>query len=150
MENNGGSNLSPEHFERFALAGNAVFTLVGKSSRFTYKICKAPEKEGYPPTWFVKVLTGPQNESDYQYVGMLRRDVFGGSYRHGSKSKISEDAPSIKAFRWTWERVVCQGQRDLKVLEIWHVGKCGKCGRPLTDPQSIATGLGPVCSGKGA
>ncbi len=28
------------------------------------------------------------------------------------------------------------------------VGKCGRCGRTLTDPASVARGLGPVCWGK--
>lgn len=28
------------------------------------------------------------------------------------------------------------------------VGSCGICGRALTDPESIAAGVGPVCSGK--
>jgi hypothetical protein len=28
--------------------------------------------------------------------------------------------------------------------------RCRKCGRPLTDPVSIALGLGPVCRGEAA
>lgn len=28
-------------------------------------------------------------------------------------------------------------------------GFCVKCGLPLTDPESIARGMGPICSGKG-
>lgn len=27
-----------------------------------------------------------------------------------------------------------------------HNGTCGKCGRPLTDPDSIQLGLGPTCA----
>jgi hypothetical protein len=30
-------------------------------------------------------------------------------------------------------------------FEVWHEGKCGKCGRALT-PSSILTGIGPECS----
>ncbi len=26
--------------------------------------------------------------------------------------------------------------------------KCARCGRVLTDPRSIARGMGPVCAGK--
>jgi hypothetical protein len=33
-------------------------------------------------------------------------------------------------------------------LEVWHQGSCGKCGRPLTVPESIASGIGPVCASK--
>ena len=31
---------------------------------------------------------------------------------------------------------------------VYHVGKCGKCGKKLTTPESILTGLGPTCSNK--
>lgn len=33
-------------------------------------------------------------------------------------------------------------------MNVYHVGRCGKCGRPLTDPGSINIGLGPVCRGE--
>ena len=33
-------------------------------------------------------------------------------------------------------------------FDVHHEGKCGKCGRPLTVPESVKTGLGPICSGK--
>ena len=31
-------------------------------------------------------------------------------------------------------------------LDIFHVGNCGRCGKKLTTPESILTGLGPTCS----
>ena len=31
-------------------------------------------------------------------------------------------------------------------LEVWHEGRCGRCGRKLTTPQSVETGFGPVCA----
>ena len=31
---------------------------------------------------------------------------------------------------------------------FWHQNKCAHCGRPLTDPESIARGLGPICAGR--
>lgn len=29
-----------------------------------------------------------------------------------------------------------------------ELGRCGHCGRTLTDPESIAAGIGPICAGK--
>lgn len=29
-----------------------------------------------------------------------------------------------------------------------HVGFCGKCGRPLSNPVSVKAGIGPICRGK--
>lgn len=31
-------------------------------------------------------------------------------------------------------------------VEVWHEGSCGRCGRKLTVPSSIETGLGPECA----
>jgi hypothetical protein len=32
------------------------------------------------------------------------------------------------------------------LIEIWHQGRCGKCGKVLTVPKSIESGFGPECS----
>jgi len=32
-------------------------------------------------------------------------------------------------------------------LNFFHEGKCGKCGRKLTTPESIKNGFGPTCLG---
>ena len=31
-------------------------------------------------------------------------------------------------------------------VKVFHSGKCGKCGKKLTTPESIKSGLGPYCS----
>jgi hypothetical protein len=89
---------------------------------------------------FVSVLQGPDNQSDYAFIGT----IFGGEqYRHGGKSKVSADAPSAKAFAWSWANL------DSDEIEVWHSGKCSRCSRELTDPESIARGLGPICATRG-
>jgi hypothetical protein len=35
------------------------------------------------------------------------------------------------------------------LTEIWHEGRCGRCGRKLTVPDSIAIGIGPDCLTRG-
>lgn len=134
--------LSLEHALRFILAGYAIFTLVSRKTgtRFTYRVSVAKDR---PDLFFVSVLTGPQNTTDYQYVGVITRD---GGFRHTAKSKIGTDAPSVKAIQWTIEKLMDGVEPDQ--LEIYHLGKCGKCGRPLTVPESIITGLGPTCAGR--
>jgi hypothetical protein len=126
---------------RFALAGNAVFTLssVKTGARFTYRVRAAEQN----PIHFVSVLTGPNNSTDWKYLGYFRRGV----YFHGAaKAKISAAAPSAVAFKWWWENTA----RGIAMpsLELDHSNRCGRCGRPLTVPESIRTGLGPECAGK--
>jgi hypothetical protein len=38
------------------------------------------------------------------------------------------------------EKIVAAG------FNLQHAGKCGRCGRKLTVPQSIETGIGPECA----
>jgi len=131
----------------FVLAGNATFTLVSKrtGTRFTYRVA-TKVVDGPTPTetrnlYFVSVLTGPDNQNDYQFLGTIfDRD----QYRHGRRSRITEDAVSARAWDWFW-RMLRGG--NLQEVEVWHEGRCGRCGRPLTVPESIAVGLGPVYQG---
>ena len=131
----------------FALAGNATLTVrsVGTGNRFTFRI-RTPKVQRNPnaPVWFVSLLGGSDNESDYRYVGMIHAD---GSYRHGGeKAKVKADAPSAVAFNWFWKVVQANRNDVLTKAEVWHEGRCGRCGRKLTVPESIAFGFGPECA----
>lgn len=123
----------------FVLAGNARFTISNPDTgaRFTYRVRKG---DGDAP-YFVSVLTGPDNDNAFTYLGCI---FDGETFRVTARSKIGKGAPSAVAFDWTWPRL---GNADaLGPVEIWHEGRCGRCGRALTVPESIASGIGPVCA----
>jgi hypothetical protein len=126
----------------FILAGNATVTLVsGKTgTRFTYRV-RSPEK--IENLHFVSVLTGSSNENDYSYLGTI---FSAKEFAHGKKSKIGKDATSARAWAWAWN-YLSKGQLPPN-CEVWHDGRCGRCGRKLTTPESVAKGLGPECSKK--
>jgi Family of unknown function (DUF6011) len=139
---------SADDVRNFALAGHAILTLRSAASgtRFTYKISVCKDKLNL---WFVGLLTGSDNTSDYSYLGTIRagQATLDGQpvYAHGRKSKIGDDAPSAKAFAWAWRHVT--EKRTLPAaLEVWHEGRCGRCGRLLTVPESVARGIGPDCA----
>jgi len=125
---------------QFIQAGNAVFTLVSKKTgaRFTYKVTESDDGK----LFFVGVLTGPDNTSDYSYLGIIRAGVF----MQTAKSRIWPGAPSYDAFAWFWKQLDKPALPD--TLEVWHEGRCGRCGRPLTVPESIERGIGPECASK--
>lgn len=132
----------------FLVGGNAVVTFESRKTgaRFTYRIRLADPRPGddREPPHFVAVLTGANNNSDYTYLGT----IFGKKvYAHGKKSKIASDAPSAVAFAWAWKHL--SAGRMPPQMTVWHEGRCGRCGRRLTTPESVATGFGPVCAGKG-
>jgi hypothetical protein len=131
--------------KQFMLGGNATITIVsGKTgTRFTYKIRKADQDE----VWFVSLLSGPDNERDYSYLGRL--DASGKLWagrRTPKPGDVGVGAPSSLAFAYAWGRVQAGLMRDS--LEIWHEGRCGRCNRKLTVPASIESGFGPECAGR--
>lgn len=131
--------LDPANARRFILAGNARVTLESAKTgaRYTYRVRQ--KEDGF---YFVSVLTGSDNEADYTYLGTIRD----ARYAHGRKSCIGADAPSAKAFEWAWPRLAA-GAAPVG-LNVWHEGRCGRCNRPLTVPESIASGFGPECAGR--
>jgi hypothetical protein len=149
---------------RWILAGSATFTLVSKKSgrRFTYKVQKAKNETGKPlpnDIYFIKVLTGCNNETDYAFFAYIKIPTDShrlAIYKHSEKSRLAEEAESCQVARWFFTEVLCrelfgnvqQGKQFPAPLEVWHEGKCGRCGRKLTAPESIASGVGPECAGK--
>jgi hypothetical protein len=129
---------------RFLLAGAAYVTFQSRrtGTRFTYRVSVAEPRQGddRAPPHFVSVLTAPDH---YEYLGCI---FDGRNYVHGRKSRISSEAPSAVAFGWVWARLV-SGEMHPE-LGVWHEGRCGACGRRLTTPESISSGLGPVCAGR--
>ena len=66
-------------------------------------------------------------------------------YFHGKKSAISPEAPSARGFAWFFGQVTSGADLSDKA-EVRHEGRCGKCARKLTTPESVDTGFGPECS----
>jgi len=132
-----------ETIKNFIRAGKATFTLENKATgnHLTFRVNQPKEDSPH----FVQVLTGPDNGSDYAFLGTIFAD---GNYRHGTKSTIGRDARSAKTFVWFWN--ILMDDRNLpESVKFYHEGRCGRCGRPLTTPESINLGLGPVCAEKG-
>lgn len=130
--------VDPEVAVKFLLAGSARVTLrsLKTGNRFSYRVSKPEGSKVH----FVAVLDGPDNVADYSYIGFIRGEeyVWG-----GAKSRVGVDAPSNRAFAWTFERLMA-GVISHE-LQIWHEGRCGRCGRVLTTPESIIAGFGPIC-----
>ena len=128
----------------FVLAGDATFTAVSMKSgaRYTFQVSKPDNFNPQRPLWFVRVLTGPNNTADYTYIGKIGNDL---RFALTAKSKMTSDSAPVKAFDWVLSGLL----RNVIVgVEIWHEGKCGRCGLPLTVPESIASGIGPTCASK--
>lgn len=138
-----GRLLDAKHAREFLLAGNARATFVSlrTGSRFTFRVRKPAY--GAKAPHFVTLLSGPDNEDDYAFLGTIFPD---GHFVLGRRSRIGPEAPSARAFTYVWTAL---RNYILPVgVELWHEGRCGRCGRALTVPESVARGLGPECAGR--
>jgi len=137
--------IDPKSIERFIYAGNATFTIVSNktSKRFTYRVTKMHNMNDTSSVRFVKMLTGPDNETNYTYLGYLLTDHKGMMY---AGKKGSPNLVGFKAIDWLVGNIHLG--RNPEQLEFYHANKCGACGRLLTAPESIETGLGPICANK--
>lgn len=132
-----GHKLNKSEALKFIFSGKSTVTFLNTDSgnRFTFKVKQAKDSNMF----FVSVLNGPER---YSYIGT----AIEGNYRHGKKSAISKDAQSVKVFDYVLNKL--KSNTLPEIIEVWHEGSCGKCGRTLTVPSSILTGLGPSCAKK--
>jgi hypothetical protein len=122
----------------FILGGKATFTLKSEKTgkHYTYKVTEADSREGSDWTsWFVANLT---DGDKYHYLGMI-----GQKGESPPSFRPKHDGANAKGFGWFFKKL-SRGE-ETPQLEFWHEGSCCKCGRALTNPESIQTGIGPVC-----
>ena len=143
----------------FVLAGCATVTLESErtGAHFTYRVRQAKDRETEKPAqrWFVSLLSGPNNESDYVYLGLIDFGARSANFlaptgplqfRQTAKAKVGPDAPSVRGFTYFW-KAITEGKMPCSMV-VRHEGKCGRCGRTLTVPESLDRGIGPECAGK--
>lgn len=157
----GKHSIEPGRVRDYLLAGKALVTVQSvKGSHLTYRVVAADDGLAH----FVSVLSG-DNSGSYRYVGMIGRD---GQFRATKKSP-AETSPSFQGFAWLWSRVSRQerdGQgrlvektpaRETQYLaglaaraSVFHHGHCARCGRLITNPGSLESGIGPECRRRAA
>ena len=115
-----------------------VFTVVSSATGkdYTYKI-KRTEFKG-------RLYTHVGVEMGYMNFKRI------GTYMNGvvKNKKKSVSTESANAIAWIFRMVEQKRFTYLdEMVKIFHIGKCVKCNRVLTDAESIRLGIGPVCRG---
>jgi len=140
--------------KQFFTGGNATFTVQNPSGEYyTFKI-KQPNpnkslrfrgqaKDTIP--FFANLLTGPDNENSFTYLGMVNPDT--GDVKLTRASRYNETSEPVAVLRWALSKAF--GDKQIPDgYQIRHEGKCGCCGRTLTVPESLDRGIGPECWGR--
>lgn len=93
----------------------------------------------------IKVETEYMN---FRYMGYYREGQIMRRDKQTKQLKVV-DTPASTAISW-FIRMIKAGNFDIlrNGVDIFHIGKCLKCGKPLTDSTSIEYGIGPICRNK--
>jgi len=124
---------------KFILAGDAYFTVVNviTKNKLTFHIIQPKEKS----PWFVWATN---KKGKFCFLGTIFQRTSGLEYRWGWKNgKFTEDSIINKSFKYLWKKMLLNSLPP-KII-FYHDGKCGRCGKRLTDPRSIMRGFGPHC-----
>jgi Family of unknown function (DUF6011) len=93
--------------------------------------------------FFVSFLSGPDNTRDYTYIGQILNSQFTLTQKSRATG-INEQTPSFVIFKAAFETLLTATIMP-KMLQVTHSGRCGKCHKALTVPQSVNDGFGPEC-----
>lgn len=127
-----------ETIRRFITGGRAIVTLTSPTTKsYTYLI-KTPANESQfdAGTLFVYVIT---HNKQWFYVGMITPQF---EFKLTFHSNWSDSHEITKGFRYIMNMAKTDGEWKMK---LYHVGRCARCGRKLTDYKSIMAGMGPKC-----
>ena len=123
---------------KFFSAGNAKFTVTNPQGKhYTFRIGHREETQPL----FVSLMSGPDNESSFTYMGIYDPNL--NEVKLTKKSRYTDDTLPVKVIRWA-VKAVAKGSLP-EGYKIQHEGKCCRCGRTLTTPESIERGIGPEC-----
>ena len=134
--------------KRFVLAGHAIFTVHnGQGTSYTFRVMKAEADGNYQDSWFISLLTGPDNKHDYTYVGKI--DPIQARVRLTRQSRYNCDSLPVKVINWVLPKI----WQDKPLPEGYGchgAGYCGRCGIQLTaepgvNPEGFRYGYGPTC-----
>ena len=126
----------------------AYVTLYNKESgnHRTFRFKKQSVDDSFAPDRIIlQLLTGSDNENDYQGIGFLN----GSSIQVWRKYVGSQNEKTAEILGQVLFGFI--GRYPLEVLERFEVitsGNCFKCGKTLTTPDSVESGIGPICKSK--
>lgn len=130
------SGIHPVEKPNLEVDGTITVVLTN-GKHFTYRIetVKRGDLEGKR---IVSLLVGPDNNRSYKGFGFVSTC---GRFINLWKKCDTE------AFQK--HRILLVGNANELITQWLQSGKCKRCGRKLTTPESIERGIGPDCAGKG-
>lgn len=131
---------------KFILAGKSEFVAVsgntGKRLGFKLEKINSDNTNGNETMYYLS--TQIDNKLVYCGVIVYNSKLNKFIFAKGKKGNLDYSHLNVKSILYILNRLHC-GDVGIN-LSVYHVGKCGRCGKKLTTPESILTGLGPTCA----
>lgn len=120
----------------FLLGGKATFTLESKKTgkHYTFKAVTSDNKK----LIWISILT---NGDEYIYLGTVFTTSPNWIYKITAKSNPENKLHSIL----DWFFKLLNSNHLHPNLIFRHAGRCSRCSRKLTTPESLDAGMGPIC-----
>ncbi len=100
---------------------------------------QAEDAKFAPGQRVVALLSGPDNETDYTPFGFVRDNGTIAVFRKRQGGVFDRYADILTRL---------EAYVESSRLEVLFEGRCRRCNRKLTTPESVKSGIGPVCAGK--
>ena len=142
--------ISNEHALRFILAGKCEFILKsGKTgTHIKFKLDKRVREsdscDSENKDWFYWVNTAYIDEP-MMYAGVVFFDFNDNQFKfvRGNRGMLNNSDKRVKSLIFVLNNLF-NGKTDINV-EVISFGKCGRCGKKLTDAESMRLGLSSQC-----
>lgn len=131
-------------------AGRSRFTVANDSdTHLTFEVKKAPTGDAWFG-YYVDSKSAGILADEPGYVGRIFED---GTLRLTGKSRFGQQELPFKVLAWAVKKILIGQNKDLGPFgnpippgySIQNCGRCSRCNRELTNPVSIALGIGPEC-----
>ena len=95
-----------------------------------------------PGQRLVQLLTGPDNGTDYRSIGLI-----GSTHRRETEVVLWKKHRKSRTHQF-YARYLEAPEKYTEKVHVTFEGRCRKCSRRLTTPQSVKSGIGPVCESR--
>ena len=132
----------------YMLAGKSEFILHSTKTNqdFLYKLTKkeslGSKEDDKKYIYFLNVKLS----NNYLYAGVIwfdtNENIF--KFSKGKNGNLDANDINIRSLLFIMNKLYTNDVPETCL--IFHTGTCGRCGKKLTTPESILTGLGPSCA----
>lgn len=132
--------LSAATIHNYIHAGKGEVTLASPSGiAHSYLFSMPRNASDFPEgTIFVYAL---HNDKKF-YIGMLTEL---NEFRLTARSYFNADTEVVRGAAYIAKMATCQDLVDTTSMQLYHSGKCCRCGRKLTSAKALECGMGRLC-----